>query len=284
MPTFYFFTNLQTKIMTQKIVHLAFLLFLTTVCTAQTTYTTVKNLPYYPDSVRNSSDAYLRERCVLDLYYPNQAGFATVIWFHGGGLTAGEKELPEALKNQGIAIVGVNYRLHPNVKAPAYLEDAAAAVAWTFQNIHTFGGDTTKIIVAGHSAGGYLAAMIGLDKHWLADLDLDANRLAAIVPFSGQAITHFTIRKERGLTELVPVVDEYAPLYHVRADAPPLILITGDRDLELWGRYEENAYLERMMQLTGHTKTKLHELGGYGHVMTAPAFPLLLEIVKSNRL
>jgi len=65
------------------------------------------------------------------------------------------------------------------------------------------------------------------------------------------------------------------------ADAPPLILITGDRELELLGRYEENAYLMRMMKLNGHKKTKLFELGGYDHGMTEPAFPLLIkEVLK----
>ncbi|MCX7611333.1 MAG: alpha/beta hydrolase, partial [Ignavibacterium sp.] len=62
--------------------------------------------------------------------------------------------------------------------------------------------------------------------------------------------------------------------------APPLILITGDRELELLGRYEENAYLMRMMKLTGHQKTKLYELEGYSHDITYPAFPLLLKEVQ----
>lgn len=75
-------------------------------------------------------------------------------------------------------------------------------------------------------------------------------------------------------------------MYHVRPDAPPLLLITGDRELELLGRYEENAYMMRMMQVSGHKQTRILELDGYGHGMTAPAFPLLLNevkrIVKSN--
>jgi hypothetical protein len=65
----------------------------------------------------------------------------------------------------------------------------------------------------------------------------------------------------------------------VRADAPPLLLITGDRELELLGRYEENAYMMRMMKVAGHQKTRLIELGGYGHDTVAPAMPLLLNEV-----
>nr|WP_315233938.1 alpha/beta hydrolase [uncultured Flavobacterium sp.] len=243
-------------------------------------YTTQTNLPYYTETI-NKSDAYLKERCVLDVYYPkNSPGFATVIWFHGGGLTGGNKELPEGLKNQGIAVISVNYRLGPKVSAPKYIEDAAAAVAWVFKNIPAFGGDESLIFVSGHSAGGYLASMIGLDKKWLNTQGIDANKIAGLIPLSGQAITHFLVRKERGIADTQPVIDDLAPLFHVRADAPPLLLITGDRELEMLGRYEENAYLMRMMKISGHKNTKLYELDGFGHNMTEPAFPLLLNEVR----
>jgi hypothetical protein len=76
------------------------------------------------------------------------------------------------------------------------------------------------------------------------------------------------------------VVDSLAPLYHVRADAPPLLLITGDRELEMLGRYEENAYLMRMMKVAGHKETRLMELDGYGHGMAEPAYPLLINEVR----
>ena len=63
-----------------------------------------------------------------------------------------------------------------------------------------------------------------------------------------------------------------------------MLLITGDRELELLGRYEENAYLARMMKVSGHKETHLLELDGYGHDMAYPAFPLLLnEITRINR-
>lgn len=257
------------------------LLSWTLVCSGQTfTYTTEPNLAYYPDQM-SEGRPYMQERCVLDLYYPaDKKGFATIVWFHGGGLTGGQKEIPEALKQHGVAIIGVNYRLYPKVKAPGYIEDAAAAVAWAFKNIEAYGGDVNKIFISGHSAGGYLASMIGLDKKWLAKHDVDANDIAGLIPFSGHTITHFTVREERGIAGTQPIVDDLAPLYHVRADAPPLLLITGDRELELLGRYEENAYMMRMMKVAGHKDTRIMELDGYDHGMTAPAFPLLLKEVK----
>jgi acetyl esterase/lipase len=253
----------------------------TAVFTQQIKYETIPNIPYYTNSI-NQTDNYKNERCKLDLYYPtNMKNFPVVVWFHGGGLTGGEKEIPEALKEKEFAIVGVNYRLSPKVKSPAYIEDAAAAVAWVFKNINNYGGDTSLIFVSGYSAGGYLTKMIGLDKKWLAVHNIDADKIAGLISLSGQAITHFTIREERGIPGTQPTIDELAPLYHVRKDAPPLILITGDRELELLGRYEENAYLMRMMKISGHTKTKLFKLDGYDHGILTPAFPLMTKEILS---
>lgn len=244
-------------------------------------YVLKENIPYYADTAYKN-DPYKQERCLLDLYYPrNRKAFTTIVWFHGGGITGGQKSIPENLKNKGYAVIGVGYRLSPRVKAPTYIEDAAAAVAWVFKHIEEFGGNAHKIFLSGHSAGGYLVMMVTLDKKYLRHYGIDANQIAGLIPFSGQAITHFTIRQENGIKDTQPIIDQYAPLFHVRADAPPMTLITGDRELELLGRYEENAYLCRMMKLAGHKQTKLYELEGFDHGgMPEPAFPLLLKEVK----
>ncbi|MEQ9461243.1 MAG: alpha/beta hydrolase fold domain-containing protein [Phycisphaeraceae bacterium] len=224
------------------------------------------------------------QRCRLDIAHPNdRTGFATLVWFHGGGLTSGNRYIPKELRDKGIAIVAPNYRLSPNVKAPVYIEDAAAAVAWTLNNIEDLGGDPDLVFVSGHSAGGYLASMIGLDKRWLAAHDLDANQLAGLAPLSGHTITHFTVRAERGIPGTQPIIDDLAPLYHVRSDAPPLLLITGDRERELLGRYEETAYLWRMMKLVGHQDTTLFEIDGTNHgEMVPPSYPLILRFMRER--
>ena len=247
-------------------------------------YTIKRDIGYREASLAEK-DAYIGERCRLDVYYPaDEKGYATVVWFHGGGLTSGERFVPAELKEQGLAVVAVNYRLSPKVSCPVYIDDAAAAVAWVFKHIAEYGGDPAKIFVSGHSAGGYLTSMVGLDTRWLAKYDVDANDIAGLIPFSGHTITHFTVRAERGIPGTQPIVDELAPLYHVRADAPPLVLITGDRELELLGRYEENAYLMRMMKVAGHEQTVLYELQGFGHGgiggMDKPAYSILLRHVK----
>lgn len=248
---------------------------------ASKTYEVASSIAYREDS---NADDYARERCRLDVYHPTALkNVPVVVWFHGGGLTGGERFIPEPLKNKGVVVVAVNYRLSPKAKSPAYLEDAAAAVAWTFRNIEKFGGSPDKIFVSGHSAGGYLAAMIGLEKKWLTRHAIDADRIAGLVPFSGHMITHHTVRAEKGVPDTRPVVDEFAPLFHVRKDAPPTLLITGDRNLEMLGRYEENAYMWRMMKVAGHERTELYELEGYNHGgMASPAYPLLLNFIAQT--
>ncbi len=257
------------------------LLFVMSVVSQNNTYDTDEGLHYYNDSI-NDVDAYVKNRCQLDVYYPKTKKDApTVVWFHGGGLSGGDKFIPEALKNNGIIIVAVNYRLSPKVKNPKYIEDAAAAVAWVFNNIETYNGTKKSIFVSGHSAGGYLASMVGFDKKWLNKYDINANDIAGLIPFSGHTITHFTIRKEQGIEGTQPIIDEFAPLYHVRKEAPPILLITGDREKELLGRYEENAYFMRMLKVVGHKNTTLYELDGYDHGgMVQPAFQLLINFIN----
>tara|TARA_B110000459_G_scaffold197994_1_gene242221 strand:+ start:1513 stop:2340 length:828 start_codon:yes stop_codon:yes gene_type:complete len=230
---------------------------------------------------QGTDDAYTLERCVLDIYLPGTTDFATVVWFHGGGLTSGNKFIPEGLKNQGIAVVAVNYRLYPKVKSPTYIDDAAAAVAWVFKNIASYGGNPNLIFVAGHSAGGYLTSMLGLDKSYLNSYDIDSDAIAGLIPYSGHTITHFTVRSERELKWDDVRVDHMAPLAHIRKEAPPIILITGDRELELYGRYEENAYFWRMLQRIGHPYVELYEIDGHGHgPMVDPAHHILLKTIS----
>ena len=264
-------------------IQIIFFLLGSVLCFSQSiTYEVKENIPYYDEALQDS-DAYLKDRCKLDVYYPKDTtDVATVIWFHGGGLEFGEKHIPEGLTEKGVIVVTVNYRLHPKVRNPVYIDDAAAAVAWVFKNIHAYNGNPKKIFVSGHSAGGYLASMVGLDKHFLKKHDIDADKIAGLIPFSGHTITHFTIRKEMGIEGTQPIIDQFAPLFHVRPDAPPMLLITGNREKELLGRYEEVAYFYRMMKVVEHPDIELMELDGYGHNMVYPAIPLLLNFVREK--
>jgi len=228
---------------------------------AQETYKTVKDISYIP---AGETDGYRKERCKLDVYYPvEKKGFPTIVWFHGGGLEG--KHVPEMFMNQGFAVVAVNYRLSPKAQNPAYTEDAAAAVAWAYKHIEEYGGSPRRVFVTGHSAGGYLTLMVGLDKSYLQEYGVDADSIAAYLPISGQTVTHFTIRKERSLPEGIPVIDQYAPCNKARKDTPPFVLITGDRNLEMADRYEENALLASVLKNIGNKKVSLYELQGFDH-------------------
>ncbi|HMP79066.1 MAG TPA: alpha/beta hydrolase [Pirellulaceae bacterium] len=244
-------------------------------------YVTVTDIAYRSGAGMSEG---MRERCKLDIYYPEHGTrVPAIVWFHGGGLTSGQKQVPPELKSAGVIVIAPNYRLSPDVRAPEYIEDAAAAVAWAFANVERYGGSNQLIFVSGHSAGGYLTAMIGLDKRWLTTHQIDADVIAGLVPISGQAITHFTVRAERGIPELQPIIDDLAPLYHIRKQSPPFLIITGDRDRELLGRYEEAAYFWRMLKEAGHPHVELLELEGFDHGgMLAPALPRLLAFVRDR--
>lgn len=241
-------------------------------------YHFIENVSYVSE---NETDTYRKERCVLDLYYPEtDKGFATLVWFHGGGLESGRKEILDGFRRQGFAVAGVNYRLSPKAQCPSYIDDAAQALAWTFDNIEKYGGDPAQIYVAGHSAGGYLTLMLVLAKKYTAQFGLDADRVAKAYPVSGQTATHYTIRKERGLDSRIPVVDSLAPLANVRKEAAPMVLISGDRELEMMARYEENIYLYSLLKATGHDSV-LYEMQGFDHVsVLEPAVSIIRTDIK----
>ena len=245
--------------------------------TAEAQYERVNDILY-----ATSDDAYAQERCKLDVYYPTELHDApVVVWFHGGGIEAGNKHIDPELQNEGLVVIAANYRLLPKATIDECLDDAAAAVAWAFKHCREYGGDPRKIFLAGHSAGGYLLDIIGLDKKWLAKYGVDADSIAALVPFSGQCVTHYNVRKKDGIGPLQATIDQYAPLTYVRPDAPPMVIISGDRELELFGRYEEQAYFWRMLRLVGHSDVTLYELQGFDHgAMYRPAYHILKQHIR----
>jgi acetyl esterase/lipase len=199
--------------------------------------------------------SYETERCKLDVYLPaNAKGFPTLVWFHGGGLTGGGKDgtdkMARSLAAAGLAVVAANYRLSPRAKFPAYIEDAAAAFAWARAHIAEHGGDTKRLFVSGHSAGGYLTLMLGMDEHFLGDLGIKPGDVAGFIPISGQTMTHYTVRQERGIAKLSITADEAAPVHFARNGTPPFLVLYGDHDMA--ARAEENAYFVALMRGAGN--------------------------------
>ncbi|MBT3380596.1 MAG: alpha/beta hydrolase fold domain-containing protein [Lentisphaerae bacterium] len=204
----------------------------------------------------------------LWLSCPRQAtDFATVVWFHGGGLVSGGRECPPVLYNGNVAVVEARYRLSPAVKAPAYQEDAAAAVAWVFKHITEYGGDPGKIIIGGMSAGAYLAAIVGMDPTWLAPHGVYPTALAGLLLVSGQMTTHFQVKEDLAYPghRYQPIVNELAPLSHLSPELPPILLVTGDPTLDIPARPAENAFMAASLKAMGHPHIECHHLSGHDH-------------------
>lgn len=101
---------------------LTFLLILVSVAAFATGYTYERNVPYR----ENAGDEYISKMCRLDIaYQPDVQNAPVVVWFHGGGLTGGSREVPSGLLTDGMIVVGVEYRLSPHVETMEIVDDAA---------------------------------------------------------------------------------------------------------------------------------------------------------------
>ena len=109
---------------------------------AESTYSTVTDIHY-----SSKNDDYSRKRLSLDVHHDrNVKDMPVIVWFHGGGLTGGNKFVPAELTERGYVVVAPNYRLIPEVDVEQCIDDAAEAVAWTFRNIEKYGGDPRKYL------------------------------------------------------------------------------------------------------------------------------------------
>lgn len=249
----------------------------------------------------NALTEYEQSRCKLDVYLPKEReSFATLVWFHGGGLKQGDKagtkedtvltpEIARSLAAAGIAVVAPNYRLSPKVRFPAYLEDAAASVAWTQKHIAEHGGDIKKIFIGGHSAGGYIALMLGVDAHYLADAGVKLADIAGVIPVSGQTLTHYTVREERGGKKYHITADDAAPLHFCGPKTPPFLVLYADRDMAARG--EENMLFVEMMKAAGNKGMRSQLITDRTHGSIAskiadegdPARVAILEFMATNK-
>ena len=220
---------------------------------------TLRDIDYKDDVI--SQTPYEQERCKLDLTLPADAkGFPTYVWFYGGGLKNGGKDLDSeycaeiraSLARAGVAVVTPDYRLSPKVKYPAYVDDAAAAFAWTVKHIAAHGGDPRKVFIGGHSAGGYLALLVGMDPERLKPHGLTLGSVAGIAQVSGQVFNHYTVRDERGQARYGITSDEAAPAFHIRKSLPPILTIYAQNDM--LSRAEENMFFVTTLKAAGHTE------------------------------
>ncbi len=197
--------------------------------------------------------------CMLDVYLPDTDSFPLFIYFHGGGLEEGGRKgqnFIETLINKGVAVISADYRMYPNAAFPDFIEDAAAVVAWAYNNMNTY-GKVKGVFVGGSSAGGYLSQMLCFDKKYLAEYDIDADSIDGYVHDAGQPTVHFNILRERGLDTRRVIIDEAAPLYHITENRnfAPMQIIVSDNDMQ--NRPEQTSLLVSTLKHFGYDDNKL---------------------------
>jgi acetyl esterase/lipase len=144
-------------------------------------------------AVPADSDRYRHQ---LDVYRPEgKTGCPVLFFLHGGGWVIGKKDnyfglygygtIARSLAERGLVVVLPNYRLSPGVRHPEHIKDAARAFAWTCRNAAAYGGDPRQIFVAGHSAGGHLAALLTTDERYLKEVGRCQDDIRGVVGISG---------------------------------------------------------------------------------------------------
>lgn len=192
----------------------------------------VNGVKVVPDVAYHAGDGADAERHKLDLYLPEgKANVPVVVFFHGGGYQKGDRKgaakFGETFARHGIAVAAVGYRLVPAVKYPAPVEDGAKAVAWLQKHAAEYGVAADHLYLAGHSAGGHLAALLATDERLLKAAGADAGHVKGVIALSGL----YAVPADRA--ELFG--DEAAraqasPQHHVRAGLPPFFLAYADKD------------------------------------------------------
>ena len=172
----------------------------------------------------------------LDLYRPSAGAAAPVaVFFYGGNWHTGNRGdylfAGEALASRGIVAVVPDYRLYPEVRFPAFLEDCARAVAWTQANVAQFGGDPRRLVVVGHSAGAYNAAMLALDPAYLRAAGMAPGTLRGLVGLAGP-YDFLPLQSEisRAVFGFPDTPAATQPINFVTAAAPPTLLASGAND------------------------------------------------------
>ncbi len=179
----------------------------------------------------------------LDLYAPpgGAKGAPVVVFVHGGAWDSGRRQdygfAGRALAAQGFLAAVIGYRLVPQVRYPAFVEDAAAAVAWLAQHAATYGGDPQRIALTGHSAGAYIAMMTVLDTDFLRAQGLQAGVIKAAAGLSGPYdFLPLAVASTQAAFGAWPNLPQTQPINHVHPGAPPIFLAHGTKDDLVWPR------------------------------------------------
>lgn len=217
-------------------------------------------------------------RQTLDVYRPARGGarpLPVIVFFYGGSWATGTKAgygfAGRALASRGFVTVIPDYRLVPQVVYPAFVQDGAAAVHWVRRHIAEQGGDPTRIVLAGHSAGAYIAAMLAVDDRWLGRDRMGVRGLVGLAgPYD---FAPFDVDASRNAFGRWPDPQETQPVAHAGAGDPPALLLTGADDTTVRPRNSE-ALAARLR--AGGVAAEVKAYPGVGHVglVTSLARPL----------
>ena len=217
---------------------------LTTACAPLTLFATLSPKDAAVRSARNVAygpDAHQR----LDVYAPRrrpgQGAMPVAVFFYGGSWDTGRRQdynwVGQALASRGFVTVVADYGLYPAVRYPGFLQDGARAVRWAQDHAAALGGDPDRIVLVGHSAGAYNAAMIALDRDYLIAAGVDPRRIRALAGLSGPydflPLTDPIAERTFGHAADLPATQ---PTTFVRSDSPPAFLATGDADTMVYPR------------------------------------------------
>lgn len=203
----------------------------------------------------------------LDIYRPARASgpLPVIVFFYGGAWDSGRRQdyafVGRALAARGYLVVLPDYRLRPEVRFPDFLQDCAAAVRWVRAHVREHGGDGERIVLSGHSAGAYNAAMLALDPQWLGP------DRAAIRGFVGLATPadFLPLDDPASLATFSrwPRPEETQPIHFAAAGAPPVLLLHGDGDERV--RPRNSRHLKAALDRAGDA-AELRLYPGVDHV------------------
>ena len=213
-------------------------------------------------------DLAYKENLFLDLHLPETDEFDLFVYFHGGGLSAGNRGgvevFAKTLADRNIATATVQYRMYPDAKFPDFIVDCADSIRYLKDNIAQY-GKCNRIYVGGSSAGGYLSMMLCFDKRYLNAVGLEPTDIDAYIHDAGQPTSHFNVLKELGKDSKRIIVDETAPMYFVGMDETyaPMLFIVSDNDM--FGRFEQTMLMVKTLEHFGHADNVQTQVMHGGH-------------------
>jgi acetyl esterase/lipase len=236
------------------------------------------NAPSYFSSVRSRVGIPYADsaRQRLDVYSPRGSrGLPVVVFWYGGAWSSGSKSqyrfVGVALAERGCVAVLPDYRLYPAVKYPAFIEDGARAVAWVQQHAQEFGGDSTRIVLMGHSAGAHLAATLAIEPRYLTAVGADRRSIVGWVGLSGPYALDPDTDELRAIFSAPYSLADWQPVRHVTSEAPPALLLHGEDDQRVYARQA----VELRDALVSHgVRVELELYPGRGHADTIASFAL----------